>query len=65
MISPSMGTVTLPVYEGFTKLLVWPKPHAVSKQILTISWQRVVILLGQKLLWSDVQGNNPLSNQVW
>ena len=37
MISPPMGTVTLPVYEGFTKFLVWPKPHAVSKQILTIS----------------------------
>ena len=37
MISPPMGTVTIPVYDGFTKILVWPKPHAVSKQILTIS----------------------------
>ena len=37
MISPPMSTVTIPVYNGFTKFLVWPKPHAVSKQILTIS----------------------------
>ena len=29
MIQP-MGKVSLPCYEGFTKFLVWPKPHAVS-----------------------------------
>ena len=27
---PPMGKVSLPCYEGFTKFLVWPKPHAVS-----------------------------------
>ena len=39
MIQP-MGKVSLPCYEGFTKFLVWPKPHAVStknhKQIICI-----------------------------
>ena len=36
---PPMGKVSLPCYEGFTKFLVWPKPHAVStytcKQMLS------------------------------
>ena len=32
MLNPPMGKVSLPCYEGFTKFLVWPKPHAVSTE---------------------------------
>ena len=63
MISPPMGTVTLPVYDGFTKFLVWPKPHAVSIEKRQFN-NKEIFIIGQKLLWSDVQGDHPSSNSV-
>ena len=52
---PPMGKVSLPCYDGFTKFLVWPKPHAVStctcKQTLSTFYTlrlRVIMVLWQR-----------------